>query len=112
MTARMLRPEAPVATVARRRGRHVDACAAAYAAVLPRVISIREFVRFLPAAPIVSLKDLPAASAGVRLAVVPKAERNVQPSRGLRRMSMRCIASPSSSSLRARIRSCTMPGAR
>jgi hypothetical protein len=38
----------------------------ARAAALPRVIFIREFVRFPPAAPVVSLKDLPAASAGAR----------------------------------------------
>ncbi|QOH40158.1 hypothetical protein C7S14_1253 [Burkholderia cepacia] len=32
---------------------------------MPRVIFIQEFVRFPPAARIVSLKDLPAASGGV-----------------------------------------------
>ncbi|WP_218173350.1 hypothetical protein [Burkholderia sp. NFPP32] len=36
------------------------------AATVPRVIFIREFVRFPQAAPVVSLIDLPVAPAGVR----------------------------------------------
>ncbi|MEN2469536.1 hypothetical protein [Burkholderia sp. GS2Y] len=45
----------------------------ARAATVPRVIFIREFVRFPLAASIVSLNDLPVASAGIRLSVSMRA---------------------------------------